>query len=398
MPDKPRVAVLPFTNLTGDPAQRWLVGGVAEDIATALVRCPSLFVITRSASFLYRDTAVSLKQTGRELAARYLLEGSLRRAGNRVRVMARLVEAESGRYVWAEHYDRDLDDIFAVQDEIAQAVSISIAPVVADAEQHRAMRKPPGNLDAWAAYQRGLWHLSQFRPADAALAERCFARTIELDGTFAGGHSGLAWAQLCAANQFQIRPLSKAQRLAEASARRAVALDIADAAAHASLAHALQCRGEVEGALAEAALAVALAPNLAEAHEKLGTALTMSGRPWEGFEALGTSIKLDPRGSRSATRLHQLTVSRYISREYEAAVEAAKHAIRFYPDFPLTYRWLAAGFAQLGRTTEAKEVLTKAIAISPASFDMHACNRMPWMGPDDHAHMLEGLRKAGWQG
>ena len=180
--------------------------------------------------------------------------------------------------------------------------------------------------------------------------------------------------------------------MAEASARRAVVLDVANAEAHASLAHALQCRGDIEGALAEAERAVALAPNLADARWKLGIALTMSGQPVEGLATLQTSIRLDPRSPRSAQRRHQMTVSLYFSREYEAAVEAGKRAIRFCPDFLLTYRWVAAALGQLGRTAEAKGVLTRAMA---SSIGMHA---PPWMPPDDHAHMVEGLRKAGWRG
>jgi adenylate cyclase len=150
-----------------------------------------------------------VKQIARELGARYLVEGSVRKADKRVRVTARLIEAESGEYVWAEHYDRSVAEIFVLRDELAQAVSIAIGPAVANAELHRAMRRPPGSLDAWSAYQRGLWHLGQFRPGHAVLAEKFFARAIELDQTFAGGYSGLAWAQLSAANGFQMRPLPK---------------------------------------------------------------------------------------------------------------------------------------------------------------------------------------------
>src|SRR5262249_35988711 len=155
---------------------------------------------------------------------------------------------------------------------------------------------------------------------------------------------------------------------------------------HASLAHALEFRGDLEGALAEAKRALALAPNLAEANEKLGSALTMSGRLEEGFVALGTSIDLDPRGPRVAMRLLQLTVNRYSSREYEAAAEAAKHAIRFSPDYPYPYRWLVAALGQLGRTAEAKHTVMQATATCPTSFDIP---RAPWMPTDEHAHMLE---------
>jgi adenylate cyclase len=170
LPDKPSVAVLPFTNMSTDPEQEFFADGIAEDVITALSRYPSLFVIARNSCFTYKGRAIDVKQVGRELGVRYVLEGSLRKSGNRIRVTAQLVEAESGKHVWAERYDRELSDIFAMQDEITEAVTIAIAPAIADAEQHRAMRKPPQNLDAWAAYQRGLWHLSKFTPDDNALA------------------------------------------------------------------------------------------------------------------------------------------------------------------------------------------------------------------------------------
>ena len=166
LPDKPSVAVLPFTNMSGDPEQEFVSDGIAEDVITALSRYPSLFVIARNSSFTYKGRAVDVKQVGRELGVRYVLEGSVRKAGNRIRVTAQLVEAETGNHVWADRYDRDLADIFAVQDEITEAVTIAIAPAIADAELQRAVRKPPDSLDAWAAYQRGLWHLSEANPDD----------------------------------------------------------------------------------------------------------------------------------------------------------------------------------------------------------------------------------------
>jgi len=171
LPDKPSVAVLPFTNMNAEPEQEFFADGIAEDIITALSRYPSLFVIARNSSFTYKGRAIDVKQVGRELGVRYVLEGSLRKSGNRIRVTGQLVEAETGKHVWAERYDRDPADIFAVQDEITQAVTIAVAPAIDDAELHRAMRKPPDNLDAWAAYQRGLWHLEKASPDDTSLAE-----------------------------------------------------------------------------------------------------------------------------------------------------------------------------------------------------------------------------------
>ena len=189
--------------MSGDAEQEFVSDGIAEDVITALSRYPSLFVIARNSSFTYKGRAVDVKQVGRELGVRYVLEGSVRKAGNRIRVTAQLVEAGTGNHVWANRYDRDLADIFAVQDEITEAVTIAIAPAIADAELQRAVRKPPDSLDAWAAYQRGLWHLSEASPDDNTIAQKFFRQAIDLDPTFAGGYSGLALAQLQAAAVYQ---------------------------------------------------------------------------------------------------------------------------------------------------------------------------------------------------
>src|SRR5437762_11550743 len=189
LPDKPSVAVLPFTNMSGDPEQEFVSDGIAEDVITALSHYPSLFVIARNSSFTYKGRAVDVKQVGRELGVRYVLEGSVRKAGNRIRVTAQLIEAGTSNHVWAERYDRDLADIFAVQDELTQALTTALAPAIAGAEVRRAMRKPPESLDAWAAYQRGLWHLSKATPDDDATAEKFFKQAIDLDPALAGGYS-----------------------------------------------------------------------------------------------------------------------------------------------------------------------------------------------------------------
>jgi adenylate cyclase len=388
LPDKPSIAVLPFQNMSGDPEQEFFADGIAEDIITALSRYPSLFVIARNSSFSYKDRAVDVKQAGRELGVRYVLEGSLRKSGNRVRVTAQLVEAETGNHVWAERYDRDLADIFAVQDEITEATTIAIAPAIADAEQQRAMRKPPASLDAWGAYQRGMWHLSKAGNEDNVLAEKLFQRAVDLDPMFAGGYIGLS-AVLSRAKGTQSEE--------EALARRAVALDGGNAEAHARLALALLARGDHQGASSQAEQALILCPNLAAAHGALGVALAYSGRPREGLAALKTCIRLDPRAPSLVNRLNQVALAHYFCRDYEATVEAAKQAIRSFPDFPSPYRWLAATLSELGRTAEAKEALEKAITVSPDSFDFQVRERPPWFRPEDHAHMLDGLRKAGWE-
>jgi len=194
LPDKPSIAVLPFANLSGDPEQEYFADGMVEEIITALSRIRWLFVIARNSSFTYKGRAVDVKVVGRDLGVRYALEGSVRKAGNRIRVTAQLVEAETGNHIWAERYDRDLADIFAVQDEITEAVTIAVAPAIGDAELRRAIRKPPESLDAWAAYQRGWWHFFKVTPEDNILAQQFFQQAIDIDATFAGGYRGLAAA------------------------------------------------------------------------------------------------------------------------------------------------------------------------------------------------------------
>jgi adenylate cyclase len=397
LPDKPSIAVLPFVNMSGDPEQEYFADGIAEDIITALSRYPSLFVIARNSSFTYKGRAVDVKEIGRELGVRYVLEGSMRKSGNRIRVSTQLAEAESGNHVWAERYDRDLADIFAVQDGITEAVTIAIAPAIADAEQQRAMRKPPSSLDAWAAYQRGLWHLGKFTAEDNAVAQNFLRRAIDLDPTFAGGYLGLAAAYMHAAAVFQTCNLPEAQSSMEALARQAVALDTGDADAHSWLGQTLFLLGDHEGALAESERALAMSQNLTVAHETLGIALIYSGRPKEGLAALQRYLRLDPRDPTIAIGLLQVAVGHYFSREYETALEAAKRVIRSYPDFPLSYRWHAATLGQLGRIEEATRALAQAIAVAPSSFDLYVLGRAPWFRPEDHAHMLDGLHKAGWR-
>jgi len=398
LPDRPSIAVLPFTNMSGDLEQEFFADGIAEDIITALSRYPSLFVIARNSCFTYKGRAVDVKQVGRELGVRYVLEGSLRKAGDRIRVTGQLVKAETGEHVWADRYDRELRDIFALQDEITDAVTIAIAPAIAGAERKRAMRKPPESLDAWTAYQRGLWHVFKFTPDDDALAKKYFQRAIDIDPAFAGGYKGLAVAYVQAATLFATCGQAETYRSAEALARHAIALDGTDAEAHSTLAAAILRHGDYEGALAQAEIALAISPNLALAHGTLGETLIFSGRPKEGLAAVQTSIRLDPHDPKLANRLNNLALGLYFSGDYEAAVEAAKHAARANPAFSLAYRWLAAALGQLGRTAEAKEALEKAIAIAPATFDMYVRERVPWHRPEDYAHMLEGLRKAGWEG
>jgi adenylate cyclase len=194
LPDKPSIAVLAFTNMSGDPEQEYFSDGIADEIITELSRSRSLFIIARNSSFAYKGRAVNIKQVGRELGVRYVLEGSVRRSGGRVRVITQLIDVETSNHIWAERYDRALEDVFAVQDQITIAVATAVLPAISEAELRRVLRKPPGSLGAWEAYQRGMWHLQQYRSQEVPQARGFFNRALELDPMLAAAHTGLAMA------------------------------------------------------------------------------------------------------------------------------------------------------------------------------------------------------------
>jgi adenylate cyclase len=285
-----------------------------------------------------------------------------------------------------------------VQDEMSQAVTIAIAPAIAEAERQRAMRKPPDSLDAWAAYQRGLWHLNQYTPEDTLVAAEFFQRAIVLDPSFAGGYRGLSVARLIAAADFQLSDLDEALNASERLNRDAIARDGTDSEARAQLSNIYRIRGQFAIALAEAENALATTPSLALAHRARGCALIFSGDQADGIAAVETGLRLEPCGMRNAAALNWIILGLYLSGKYTASVDAARRVIQSYPKYAPPYRWLAAALGQLDRTAEAKQALDEAVTVAPASFDMYVKNRVPWMRPEDHAHMVDGLRKAGWEG
>jgi adenylate cyclase len=398
LPDKPSIAVMPFVSLSADPGQEYFADGIANDLIAALSRYPSLLVIARNSSFSYKGIDVTVQRIGSELGVRYVLEGSVRKADGRVRVTTQLIEVESGTYIWADRYDAHVTDIFAVQDDITLGVSTAIAPAVAEAERHRAVRRRPDNHDCWSAYQRGLWHLSRATPEDNRAAQQRFMEAIAMDANFSGGSSGLALAQMQESGLFATRTVAEARISIKEAARRAVTNDESDADAHACLSWALNFDGDYDGALAEARRALTISPNLASAHRALGTTLIFSGEPRQGLAALQTSIRLDPRDPLLAWHLNRVAIAHYFARDYEAAIVAARRVIRLYPGFPLIYRWLAAALGQTGPADEAREALNQAISIGGGSFDMYVRERVPWHRAEDYEHMLDGLRKAGWEG
>jgi TolB-like protein/DNA-binding response OmpR family regulator len=397
-PGKPSLAVLPFDNLGGDPDQEYFSDGLADDLITELSRNASLLVISRHSSFSFRGPGTDIRNAARELGVRYIVEGSVRRISNRVRVNAKLIDAEVGAHIWAERYDRALEDVFAVQDEIVSAVTAAINPIVDDAEQRRAARKHPESLNAWEAYQRGRSHMLRFDADENARARAFFRRAIELNPAFVPPYSALALTYHHESSRFATRSFDETDEEARRWAQRAVDADPADADAHAVLATATQRMGDRATAREWASRALASPQISPWCMGMAAGVLVNDGQTAKAREIVQAAMRRSPRDPFMAQFLRFFTMSYYFEGDFANAVEAAKRAVAFQPDNPMQYRWLAASLGQVGRLEEAREALRKAIYPSPGTFDVYVKNRPPWFRPQDHELMLDGLRKAGWEG
>jgi adenylate cyclase len=390
LPDKPSIAVLPFQNMSGDPEQEYFADGMVEDIITALSRFKSLFVIARNSSFTYKGRAVDIKQVGRELGVRYVLEGSVRKGGNRMRITAQLIDATSGAHVWADRYDRDPSDIFAVQDEITASVAGIIEPALADAEQQRVLRKPPDSLDAWEAYQRGLWHFNRYSLEENKTALNFFRQAIALDPNFAPGHYGYALALQWEIWHFSTRPFSEVQGPARAEAQIAVSLDDKDAMAHAILAHMMMWNSEWEAAIAEARTAIALNPNSAFVISMLGCVLGYGGYREEALTRLQQAMRASPHDPLTWLWTVWTGSIQLLSRDFDAAIQTYQQVFRLRPGFIQAQVGFAMCLAHLGRIDEARQVLKRA----RQQVQDPRYQSAPWLRPEDKALRLEGIRLA----
>jgi adenylate cyclase len=379
--------------MSGDPEQEYFADGMVEDIITALSRIRWLFVIARNSSFTYKGQAVDVKQAGRELGVRYVLEGSVRKGGNRIRITGQLIDALTGAHLWAERYDRDLSDIFTVQDEIAASVTAVIEPALAAAEQERVLRKPPERLDAWEAYQRGLWHFHKYRPEENKTALAFFSQAIALDPNFAPGHYGYALALQWDIWHFSSRPFLEVQGTAREEAQIAVSLDDKDAMAHAVLAHMMMWGGEWEAAIAEARTAVALNPNSAFVISMLGCVLGFGGYREEALDRLQQAMRASPHDPLIWLWSQWCAVLQFNSRDFVAALQTLRHVVRLRPGYGSPYEYIAASLAYLGQSDEAREALER---IPPQSLEQLQRweQRQPWMRPEDYALRVEGVRLA----
>jgi adenylate cyclase len=399
LPNKPSIAVLPFENMSGDPEQEYFCDGIVEDIITALSRIRWLFVIARNSSFTYKGKAVGVKQIGQELGVRYVLEGSVRKGGGRVRITAQLIDAPTGAHLWADRYDRDLTDIFAMQDEITGSVSTVIEPALGEAERQRAMHKSPANLDAWEAYQRGLWHFYKYRADENKAAQTFFRRAIEIDTNFAPGHYGFAFAQNLDLWLYSAVSWAEVTGSGLEQAQIAVALDDKDSMAHAILSLMQELCGEWESAITEGRVAISLNPNSVWSMMAMGVALGWGGYQKEGIDYLRRAMRASPHDPMIWFWTFWTGIFQYFLGEYEAAAASMRAVIRVGSTLDAySTRWLAKALAQVGRVAEAKTELDRAIALSPVFFDRFVRQRPPWTRPEDYARAMEGLRKAGWEG
>ena len=393
LPDKPSIAVLPFANISGNPEQEYFADGIVEDVITELSRIRWLFVIARNSSFIYKGQAVDVKRAGRELGVRYVLEGSVRKGGNRLRITAQLIDAQTGAHLWAERYDRDLSDIFAVQDEITASVAGIIEPALAEAEQQRVLRKPPERLDAWEAYQRGLWHFYKYGAEDNKSAQTFFRQAIALDSNFAPGHYGYSLALFWDFWLYSTRSVADVQEPALKEARLAVSLDDKDAMAHAVLAIMTMADGQWEAALTEARTAFGLNPNSAFVMAILGRELKDNGYYDEAMDQLCRALRASPHDPLAWLWKSFLAHCQFCLRDFAAALETLRQVIQMRPGHTWAHEYLVASLGYLGRLDEAREALARARSEFPEYFQRYR-QKPRWRVPKDWEMLREGLRLA----
>ena len=393
LPDLPSIAVLPFDNLSGDPEQVYLADGVVDDIITELSRFRELFVIARNSSFQYKARAVDVREVGRDLGVRYVLEGSVQRSGNRVRVAAQLIDAESGRHLWAEKHDHDLADLLSLRDAVARRVVGAVQPQIIVGESRRAVRKSPTNLDAIDCCMRGTWHFHQ-GAAEHREAETWLCRAIELDPAFARAH--LMLARVLAGRCWFAHQGTVESDLARglAAAKRAVVLDETDSAAYYPLAILSLMAGDHARALDAAERSIELNPNSALGYFALGETQIFLGRFSEGLDALSQCLRLSPRDPMAFLFFSLMAVAHYHLGDYDNAVRCSERALQRRRNY-VVLRTLAASLGQLRRTQAARSVIAEMEGIEPPNAQRHWELTAPYADPAHKAHLLEGLKQAG---
>lgn len=394
--DKPSIAVLPFNNMSGDESQEYFADGITEDIITGLSKFGLFFVISRNSTFTYKGGSPNVKDVARDLGAQYVLEGSVRKSGGRLRITAQLVDATADKHIWAEHYDRELKDLFQVQDEITQSIVTSVAPEYLSAEMHRAQRKEERNLDAWDAFMQSYWHFFRFTVNDNAAAKRLVRKAIELDSHRASYHGLLAVIHTMDALYGWSESRDASFRVALESAERALAIDDQDTLAirSAGAVHFFSKNHDV--ALGYYKQAVAANPNEAENRALLGSSLGVAGDYDGALEQFEIAFRLSPRDAHTATWYNYLAVAAFVVGRDKEAAEWAEKTAQASPQFPGGHRSLAASYGNLGRIEEAAAAREKLQELLPHVTLTQLRERLPYFkNPETMERYLDGLRKAG---
>ena len=396
---RPAVAVLPFVNLSGDPGQEYFVDGMTEDLITALSAWRWFPVIARNSTFVYKGRAVDMKAVGRDLGARYLVEGSVRRAGDRVRISAKLVEAETAETLWAQTADRELGDVFALQDEITRAMMAAIEPRLSQAEQQRALRKQPGNLDAWDLSLQAMAEIRRGTLQSLTRAEQLLTRAVALDGRSSYSQSLLALARFQGALFGWLNDPTRSLLSTYEAALEAVALDDGDWLAHALLGLAtLWCHGDYDRATDEVGTAIALNPSAAMAYHFSGCVLTFNDQPAAALTNLLVVPKLDPRFPLLPSTLADIALANFLLGNFDDAVRYCQRALGEQRDHVRAWQRLAAIYGTMGRSEEASTAFGQVMRLMPQFDEGYLATTYPFRNRE-HADLLRhGLRQAGWSG
>ena len=394
LPDRPTIAVLPFANMSGDPEQEYFSDGISEDIITALSKLRWFFVIARNSSFIYKGKAVHMKQIAEELGVGYVVEGSVRKSGDRVRITVQLNDVATGSHIWAERYDRDLADVFAVQDEITEAIVAALEPQLYAAENFRARRKPPDSMDAWDLVMRALSHYWRVTRQDNMVAQALLEKAIAIDPNY-----GQALGVLAASYTFSAHmgwaDMATAVQIAERAALAAIQSDSEDPWAHYALGCVYLFTRRFDDSLAEFELALDLNPNFSLAQGYYGLALSYCGRWEEADEAARRALRLSPRDPFAAVYSGIAAYAQFIGRNYDEAMRLAREAIRQRGDFVGAHRVLVAAAGMAGQTEVATAALQELRRAQPNISLAWIADEMPIKQEAEREHYLEAFRRAG---
>lgn len=390
---KPSIAVLPFLNLSGDPEQEYFSDGITEDIITALSRLRWFLVIARNSTFVYKGKAVDIKQIVRELGVRYILEGSVRKAGNRVRITAQLIDAISGSHLWAQHYDRDLTDIFELQDDITQSVTAAIEPKLVAAEGIRSQSRSAEDLGAWQLVMRAMAHYGRMTTKESEIAIDILRQAVQQYPDYGPAHSLLAFALLVSGHVGWI-PESDDYHYAAELAHQAAELDYEDPWAHLALGYLAFTERQTEETVLEYMRAIELNPNFATAYGYLGWALVFDGQSEEAIRYFQQAHRMSPHDPLTAFYYSGTGVAHYFARRYDKAIEWGRKAISERPGFTAAHRIVCASLAQAGKTEETRAAMARLLDIQPNISIEWVKQHVPYT-TRAMPHFLDGMRKAG---